>query len=88
MGSSSLMASPKFNEQALNLFEVSKSEGPDSPIAQEATKKLAKTYWLELNQSMDLVKTKIHALVGKNTSGVNGNKIPQFIQELPPCGVS
>lgn len=63
---SDFLASPRFNQQALNLFELAKSQGPDSPVAKTATKKLAETYCFELStQSMDLnlVKSKVKNIV-------------------------
>jgi hypothetical protein len=63
---SNFLASPRFNQQALNLFELAKSQGPDSPVAMTATKRLAETYCLELstqNMDLNLVKSKVKNIV-------------------------
>jgi len=63
---SNFLASPRFNQQALNLFELAKSQGPDSPVAITATKRLAETYCLELstqNMDLNLVKSKVKNIV-------------------------
>ena len=44
------------------MFELAKSQGPDSPVAKNATKKLAETYCFELstqNMDLDLIKAKV-----------------------------